>query len=213
MKKEQIQALHIMMEMATQPGFGFESIFGGIPKKNESSHPYEQLGNGYELRPIEILAEGGQFVVENRDKYSHLYHNGLKVSDTVFRKGGMGGKFKDGYCSLIVYTQKKEHTKKDHGFDFGTHVIINHLGNICLSGTDISSYPSHCGGNLGKLKDTYYDLRSGDEVITCSSSGAISGQNYIFVNHCYDWYNKSWPIGVYKINKNTCECTKIDDIK
>jgi hypothetical protein len=190
------------------------SIFGGSPSRfAEKEEPYESLGNGYELRPIEILAEGGQFVVENREKYSHLYWNGSKVCDLIFRKGGMGGEFKDGYCSLIQYTQKEPHTQKNHGFDFGIHVIINEQGIIRMSGTGISYHPSHCGGNIGKLKDTYYDLRTGEEILTASSSGAISSKNLIIIEHRYDWYNKSLPLGVYTINKTTCEITKIDDTK
>lgn len=210
MNKEQAKALQAFMELASQLGFGFANIFGGMPN-TEESYPYKRLGDGYELRPIEILAEGGQFVVENRDGYSHLYHNELKVSDLVFRKGGLGGNFKDGYCSLILYTQERPHEEKSHGFDFGTHVIINKLGDVCLSGTGMSSYPSHCGGNLGKLKDTYYNLCTGEEVITCSSSSNIDGQRFMFVEHRYDWYNKNLPLGIYRIDKFTCECEKIDE--
>jgi len=214
MKKKDIQtlnALNAYMEMAAQPGF--RSIFGGMPfGEPEEKHPYERLGDGYELRPIEMVDAQGN-PVENREKYSHLYWEGSKVCDLVFRKGGMGGTFKDGYCALIHYVQKKPHTEKSHGFDFGIHVIINKLGDICLSGTGISSYPSHCGGNLGKLKDTYYNLATGEEVLTCSSSGSTDGKNYIFVDHRYDWYNKSLPLGIYRIDKRTCEYEKVDDTK
>lgn len=190
----------------------FKALLGGLGEPEER-YPYERLGSGYELRPIEILAEGGQFVLENRENYSHLYHNGKKVTEKIFRKGGMGGKFIDGYCSLILYKQKEEHTEKKHGFDFGIHVIINQLGDIVLEGTGISSYPSHCGGNVGKLNDTYYNLKTGEAILTSSSSGAISSKNLIILEHRYAWYNKDLPLGVYIINKETCEVTKIDDIK
>jgi hypothetical protein len=198
------------IKIVNQPGL-LESIFNLYDP--ETKNPYERLGGGYELRPIEILAEGGQFVLENREKYSHLYLNGERVTDSVFRKGGMGGEFKDGYCELIYYSQREEHTQKKHGFDFGIHVIINILGEIVLKGTGISSYSSHSGGNVGKLKDTYYDLRSGQPILTASSSGAISSKNYIIIEHRYDWYDKKLPLGLYSINKETCEVTKIDDIK
>jgi hypothetical protein len=212
MNKEQTKALQEFMELATQSGIGFANFFGGM-LKTETPYPHERLSDGYELRKIDMVDEKGN-PVENRDSYSHLYHNDLKVSDLVFRKGGLGGNFKDGYCSLVLYTQTRPHEEKSHGFDFGVHVIINKLGDVCLSGTGMSSYPSHCGGNLGKLKDTYYNLCTGEEVITCNSSGAsIDGQRFMIVEHRYHWYNKNLPLGIYKIDKFTCEFEKIDEAK
>ena len=188
-------------------------LLGLVAEETREVYPYERLGDGFELRPIEMLAEGGQFVLENRENYSHLYHNGLKVSDLVFRKGGLNNGFKDGYCSLIHYTQKESHTEKHHVFDFGIRVIINRLGEICLSAKGISAYPSHLGGNIGKLKDTYYNLITKEPILTCSSSDSINSKNYVFVQHRYDWYDKNLPLGVYRIDKQTCEFEKIDDIK
>jgi hypothetical protein len=206
MKRDDIKALAAFMAMAGNPGFG--SIFGGLVEPEER-YPYERLGDGYELRPIEMKDKKGN-PIENRSKYSHLYHNGLKVDDKIFHKGGMGGDFRDGYANLIHYKVDKS---REEGLGFGIHVIINHLGDICLSGTGISSYPSHCGGNVGKLKDTYYNLKTGEEILTCSSSGSINGKAFIIVEHQYDWYNKALPLGIYKIDKWTCEFEKIDDIK
>lgn len=111
---------------------------------------------------------------------------------------------------MIHYVRDKA---RQGGFSFGTHVIINRLGEIVLSGTGISSYPYHSGGHVGQLKDTYYDLRTGDPILTASSSGAISSKNLIIIEHRYDWYNKDLPLGVYTINKETCEVLKIDDVK
>ena len=195
---------------------GFSNFFGGLIREMdpEEKYPHDRLGDGYELREIEILAEGGQFVVENREKYSHLYHNGLKVSDEVFRRGGIGGKFRDGYCKLIHYTQKQPHTEKRHGFDFGIHVIIDHLGDIKMKGEGISSYPDHIGGHLGSLGNYIYDLRTG-KVIAPKSSASITGKNAIIVEHRYDWYDKEvkLPLGIYRIDYKTAEIVKIDEVK
>lgn len=207
MKKETAQTLATFFALASQPGF--ENIFGGMYDPEERN-PYESLGEGYELRPIELKDKKGN-TVENREKYSHLYHDGLKVDDLVFRKGGMSNGFRDGYCSLIYYTP--EEGKREDGFSFGIHVIVNRLGEIVLAGTGITSYPSHCGGNVGKLNDTYYNLLTGEKIFNVSSSGSISGKNYIIVEHRYDWYDKSLPLGVYMLDKNTCEYTKIDEVK
>lgn len=188
----------------------FEQIFSGatIPKS-----PYESLGNGYELRPIEILAEGGQFVMENKLKYSHLYHNGLKVSDNIFRKGGSCIGFKDGYASLILYTQIKDHDyeKNQLGFNSGDHVIVNHLGEIALTNKGQGlDYPSHIGGNVGKLSGTFYNLLTREPIISPNTSNSIKGEKYIIIEHKYSWYDKEKELGIYMIDKQTCELTLID---
>lgn len=187
----------------------FNHFFGGLPITETEKYPHERLGDGYELRKIELKDSKGN-PVDNREKYSHLYHNDLKVSDEVFRKGGTGGKFKDGYCSLIHYVKDK---KNSNGFDFGTHVIINHLGEIVMSGKGLD-YPSHVGGHLGSINNYIYDLRSG-AAIAPKSSTTITGINCIIVEHRYDWYDKEvkLPLGIYKIDFQTAEITKIDEVK
>jgi hypothetical protein len=193
-------------------GFMGGSYFSNIFAEPVEKYPYDRLGDGYELRPIEMKDNKGN-ILDNSGSYSHLYHNDLKVSDSIFRKGGLSSGFKDGYAELIYYKQTKPHTEKEHGFDYGIHVLINKLGDICLSGTKMDSYPYHCGGNLGKLKDTYYNLCTGEEIINVGSGDKINGTNYLIVEHRYDWYNKSLPRGVYRIDKLTCEILKIDEIK
>lgn len=206
-----MEMLAAFTQMMGSPGFG--SFFGGLPFEEKEKYPHDRLGDGYELREIEILAEGGQFVVENREKYSHLYHNDLKISDEVFRRGGTGGKFKDGYCSLIHYVEKEPHTEKKHGFDFGTHVIINNLGEIVMGRKGLD-YPSHIGGHLASINNYIYDLRSGD-AIAPKSSTTIIGTSCIIIEHRYDWYDKEvkLPLGIYKIDFQTAEITKIDEVK
>lgn len=195
----------------------FYSIFGGAFEEKERS-PFEQLGNGYELRPIELSEKEKENSRTVDMKYSHLYHNGLKVSDKIFRKGGTGGKFKDGYCKLIHYVRSKEPKKNDSGFSFGTHVIINNLGEIVMSPLmmNISSlnYPNHIGGHLGSIGNYIYDLRNG-KAIAPKSSTSIVGMNCIIVEHRYDWYDKEvkLPLGIYRIDFSTCELTLIDSVK
>jgi hypothetical protein len=206
-----LSAFKIITEMAVNGNLS--RFFGGSSQSQQKS-PYENLKNGFELRPIEMKDSEGNSV-ENRESYSHLFRNGVQIGSKVFRKGGLSNGFRDGYCDLILYTQKEPHTQKRHGFDFGIHVIINESGDIVLSGEGITSYPHHCGGNLGKLKDCYYNLITKEPIIECSSSEHIDGKTHIFVTHKYDWYSKivKMPLGVYQINKMTCEITKIDEVK
>lgn len=187
-----------------------DKMFGGRPDTPKPK--YTQLGEGYELRPIKLTADeqSNKYILDM--KYSHLYHNGLKVSDSIFRIGGFGGKFKNGYCELIQYTRD---TKRERGFSSGNFVIVNHLGEIVLKSEEFSgTHPRHEGGNVGFVEDMYYDLRTGEPFMVKSSS-VINGKNFIIVEHKYDWYGKELniPTGVYKIDKETCQFEKIDEIK
>ena len=195
-------------------GGDFYTIFRGLSENGtKEKYPYEKLGCGYELRPIVIKDDEGNEVINDSD-FSQLYLHDKLVTDTIFRKGGSGGKFKDGYCELIVYVQKQPHTDIRHGFDFGTHVIINEDGNIVLSGEGVTDYPHHYGGNIGKLGDTLYDLRT-QQPFMVKGSTMIEGKESIIVNHLYNWDKKvlNIPLGIYLIDKLTCSYKKIDEVR
>lgn len=197
--------------MYSQDSFNLISIWLSEPQEK---YPYDKLGGGFELRPIIMTTEDGKNVIENREKFCNLYHNDTKVSDTVFRKGGSGGTFKHGYCSLIHYTKKKDHETKIHGFSSGTHVIINEFGKTCLSGNGSLNYPNHIGGHIGSIGNYIYDLRTGI-AIAPQSSTLMTGLNCAIIEHKYSWYDKEvkLPLGIYRIDFNTAEVTLIDQIK
>ena len=182
-------------------------------KKPKPINPYIKLNDGFDLRPIELSKKEleNSRIVEL--KYSHLYKDGVKVSDDIFRKGGICSGFKEGYCSLIHYTRTNESKKNDNGFSFGDSVIVNTEGKICLSGKGLN-YPHHTGGNIGSMGDYYYNLLTG-EIICRRPSTVIIGEEYIYIDHRYnfDYYKVNISVGVYKLNKNTLELTKIDEIK
>jgi hypothetical protein len=207
--KDPMAAFEMFTRMMASPSIG--SFFGGLPFADEEKekYPHDRLGDGYELRKIELKDSKGD-QIDNRENYSHLYHNDLKVSNEVFRKGGTGGKFKDGYCSLIHYVKDKKNSK---GFDFGTHVIINHLGEIVMGRKGLD-YPSHIGGHLGSINNYIYDLRTG-KAIAPRSSTTIAGTNCIIIEHRYEWYDKEVkiPLGIYRIDFQTAELLLIDNIK
>lgn len=202
-----MEALAAFQQIMGTPGFA--RFFGSMPFEEKEKYPHDRLGDGYELRKIELKDSKGN-PIDNRDSYSHLYHNDLKVSDEVFRRGGIGGKFKDGYCSLIHYVKDK---KNSNGFDFGTHVLINHLGEICMGKKGLD-YPYHIGGHLGSIGNYIYDLRNG-KAIAPKSSTIITGINCIIIEHRYDWYDKEvkLPLGIYRISLHTAELIKLDEVK
>lgn len=210
---DMLEALNIMNTLSSNGMFS--SIFGGSHNTDTvSKYPYQRLNNGYELRPIPLTKKESENSRIVEMKYSHLYHNELKVSDLIFRKGGFGGTFKDGYCSLINYTRTKQPKKNDSGFSFGTHVLINELGDIVLSRDGISDYPYHIGGHLGSIGNYLYDLRTG-VAIAPKSSSTITCKSCIIIEHRYDWYDKEvkLPLGIYKIDFETAQITKIDEVK
>ena len=191
----------------------FEHIFGGNPKNKIPVNPYESLNDGFELRPIELSEKESENSRIVDLKYSHLYKDGVKVSNEIFRKGGLCHGFKDGYCVLIHYKRTNEPKKNDNGFSFGGSVIINTEGKICLSGNGLD-YPYHTGGNVGSMGNYYYNLLTGEKICYRPSS-VITGKEFIYLEHRYnfDYYEVKIPVGVYKLNKITLELTKIDDIK
>jgi len=208
--KEVLDMMKLALEMAFNGGY---NIFGGLVKEPKPVNPYESLNNGFELRPIILSKKESENSRIVNSKYSHLYKDGVKVSDNIFRKGGLCNGFKEGYCGLIHYVRTKKLKKNDEGFSFGNGVIINTEGKICLSKGGLD-YPYHIGGNVGSVGDYYYNLLTGEKICYRPSS-VITGGEYLYLEHRYnfDYYEVKIPVGVYKLNKITLELTKIDEIK
>ena len=214
MDKETKQMLDVMTlasEMISNGGL--YSIFGGLTKKPKPVNPYQSLNDGFELRPIKLTKKESENPRIVESKYSHLYKDDVKVSDEIFRKGGLCHGFKEGYCGLIHYIRTKEPKKSDSGFSFGDSVIIDTKGKICLSRTGLD-YPYHVGGNVGSVGNYYYNLLTGEKICYRPSS-VIVGVECLYLDSRYnfDYYEVKIPFGVYKLNKITLELTKIDEIK
>lgn len=214
MDKETKQMLDVMTlasEMISNGGL--YNIFGGLTKKPKPVNPYQSLNDGFELRPIKLSKKESENPRIVESKYSHLYKDDVKVSDEIFRKGGLCHGFKEGYCGLIHYIRTKEPKKSDSGFSFGDSVIIDTKGKICLSRTGLD-YPYHVGGNVGSVGNYYYNLLTGEKICYRPSS-VIVGVECLYLDSRYnfDYYEVKIPFGVYKLNKITLELTKIDEIK
>ena len=115
----------------------------------------------------------------NRDLYSQLYKTQgnqlVKLSDNIYRKGGMCSNFEDGYCSLIKYDKAEE--------GLGNHCIVNEKGEIALQGSTFN-YPYHKKGVVASMDNKYYHLETGEVLAEGSSS--FSSKDYIFVQSRWD---------------------------
>ena len=172
--------------------------------------PYHQLGNQIELRPVTLTNSKGEYI-ENSNKYGNLYKNGIKLSDEVFRIGGFGGSFKNElYCSVIHYKKTNPKiVKSEHDlFDSGKHCLINDQGQIVMH-CDYNYY--YLGGNVVYHNSKYISVLTNKEFFN-SSSNNIIGKNYIIVSHTYNFGQNNIPVGIYKIDKLTCEVIKIDEL-
>ncbi|MCK9273432.1 hypothetical protein M0P65_07895 [Candidatus Gracilibacteria bacterium] len=143
---------------------------------NEKSSPKteEDLNNGFTLKFFNHNLNGS----ENKEKYGTLYKDDHQISTEVFRVGGNCAGFKDGYCVLIHYKIRSD-DPKHNSYDFGTHVIVNELGEIRLKANTIMEYPYHIGGIVGCLKNSYYNLETGEIIL----DGTFSlGKKYVKKN-------------------------------
>lgn len=106
--------------------------------------------------------------------YSHLYKNGKKVSDEVFRRGGMCTGFKGDYCDLLQYNIEK------NGIGSAVHVIVNLNGNIVFTAnTKPLEYPYLCGGCVLYYGGEYFNLLTGKSI--CKGTNTIKSTSFIFV--------------------------------
>jgi len=194
----------MFMDLMTNPD-KLNTLFGGLYTPPESKPNYS-IGVGIELIPFD-------------KDYGYLYKDGKQLSETIFRKGGMGGEFKDGYNLLLKY-EKGEIKKDKNGKDYQTYtsgywVIVNTMGEIVMEDNESFSHNLyHQGGIIASKKDFYYNLLTGEKIMVKSSS-VIDGKKFIIVEHRYDWYgkNEGFKTGVYQINKQTGEVIKLDETK
>jgi len=142
--------------------------------------------------------------------YSFLFKDGVKVSDKVFRKGGISNGYKKGdYANLIVYHNffsKRVKTEYKHSRSYGKHCLVDLNGKIVLEENGLNKHPHYIKGVIAHMGDGYYDLRTSELIIMGDSS--VESKEYLFVQKKYDfeWYGgKEKALGVYKICFETGE--------
>lgn len=147
---------------------------------------------------------------------SFLYKGDIKISDIVFRKGGLGGTYKDGYCQLLEYG-----TIENPKSEYYNGCVVDIYGNIVLKQSQEKGLGNIYlkGGILAMVGDYLYNLKTGKPFLKPMSS-KLETYEFMFVEtYTLDekYYNpeiaKIQKRGVYKINKFTSEMQFFPDKK
>ena len=121
-----------------------------------------------------------------------------KVSNDIFRVGGMCSGFKNNdYCALIYYN----HISTKNNSCLGNHCVIDTKGKIAFKADSAIEYPYYKKGCIIKYRDYYINLKTGLPNVNSSYHQSIESENYLFVES--SGYNNEFPKGVYKIEYNT----------
>lgn len=166
-------------------GFGFlSSVFDDIYKDPRDNDVYE-LGHG-----LSLVVD--KEIKDNTSRYSHLYKDGKRISDTIFRLGGMSYGFQGKpFTQLIVYLDYPKNT-------WGNHCIINKNGEITLMQTKSLDHLYYKRGVIASMGGIYYNVETGVAIVKGGSS--IESEHFLFVeNSYYSEYEK----GVWKIEYET----------
>jgi hypothetical protein len=141
--------------------------------------------------------------VHNTD-FVHLYKDGVKVSDTLYRIGGMGANIKNDYFILLKQVEAfyskdimKMSESKDPKHLENRSCIIDKNGKekVCFDSFDS---PYLTSGVVYSLGNKYYNIETGECYCKYSSHVLKSGQ-YIFLDNEFD--DDKSKCGVIKIDK------------
>lgn len=147
----------------------------------------EEFDLGYDLKLVLIPNT-------DSDKKFYLYKNGEKISDEFFRIGGLGGKFRDNYCSLLIVENRKLQSTQDYLKIF--EAIIDTNGKVVFKADHFTSL-YHLGGLIASYKNKLFNLKTGEEICENNNS-SISSADSIFLKN----YKTT---GVMQIFKHTGE--------
>jgi len=158
--------------------------------------------NKIELRPIDV--DPKYLEKWNSSHYSsfcHLYKNGEKVSDTLYRKGGFSTNLNDKYFMILKYTESYYNDNITKEIDRKPHLSGNFtiIDNDAVERISFESYKNpYLFGCVYSINNKYYNIETGE--LYCDSYTTIKTENFIFLNNRYD--DDKRKRGVLKINKN-----------
>ena len=176
-------AIAIMNLMANPRGL-MDMMLGTEIFKDATDQDVVNLGHG-----ITLVTDNS--IERNTSRYSHLFKDGIQISDKIFRLGGLDYGFnKKPYASIIVYHDYPKDT-------WGNNCIIDSNGKIVLEAEKFDSSFYYLDGVIAKKKDTIINLLTGEAIVK-SHSSSLKSKEFMFVE-CNDYENK-FKKGIYKIN-------------
>jgi len=162
--------------------------------------------NKIELRPIKLDKDYAEKWNEINKDFCNLYVDGKKMTDTLYRIGGMGAKLKDPYFQVLKYTEeyyddnittdpkRKPHLSgcwciiDNNGVE---KVTVRHFDHLYLQ-----------GGQIFSVNNKYYNIETG-ELYGDSCYKTMSTKNFIFIDNSYD--SDQSKQGVIQVTKATGE--------
>ena len=133
-------------------------------------------------------------------EFGHLYKNGIKMSDTLYRIGGHGISEEDKYFMILKYVEAKYNDNittiiKDKFHLSGLWCILNENGEE-KGIFDSYKSPYMVGGQVYVLDKTYYNIETKKPY--CNSYSSMKTKKYLFLDNQYD--EDIERRGVFKIN-------------
>lgn len=154
------------------------------------------------LKPVKLDSDYSEKWNNNQHDFVHLYKDGIKVSDTLYRVGGFGAKLEDDYFMLLkhveaFYEDNITKIKKDKPHLESQWCIIDKNG---IEKVNFKSFktPYLPGGVVYSLESNYYNIETGE--FYCYSSTSMESQDFVFLHNRYD--KDEARRGVMKINKH-----------
>lgn len=144
---------------------------------------------------------------EHTNDFVHLYVNGKKVSDTLYRIGGFGAKFDNQYFMLLKQVEDKyndlitkDKKRKKHLADRWC-IIDNNGKEIKVFRKFASPY---IFGVVYSLNNHYFNIETGEQYDGgLGVYSTLSTEKYLFLDNNYD--KDVSKRGVIKIDKRTGE--------
>jgi len=188
--------------------FNFPGVYGTmfdiLTKIDHNSKPKPKHNKyGISLVPVEINADYAKKWNDHNTDFVHVYKNGKKVSEQLYRIGGFGGLKDESYLAIIKYVEQYYDdtitTKKNMKRHLAAHwCIINKDGEEIVV-MDEFKYPYLLGGLLYTVDNCYYNIETGEFI--GKSYTHMNSNEFIFIDNAYDECKSRR--GVICINKNT----------
>ena len=159
--------------------------------------------NKVELVPVSLDPIYAKKWNERSKDFHHLYKDGKKISNTLYRIGGFGTKINEPYFILLKHVEAYYDDEIDTTEDGKRHLESQ----SCIldqNGAEKVNFRSHDmpylqGGVIYALQGDYYNIETGFSYCKSISSSILHSENYIFIE---DKYNKDKEKrGVIQITK------------